>query len=71
MNEAAAPLRFAHLFGGTSLRHDSYHDRTIREFRTSAHGGVEIGKPLRGLHGVLTGVPHFDFAKVKPDARLG
>jgi circadian clock protein KaiC len=32
------------------------HERTIREFRIG-QGGIEIGKPLRDFHGVLTGVP--------------
>ena len=32
------------------------HERTIREFRLLS-GRIEIGKPLRGMRGVLTGVP--------------
>jgi len=34
------------------------HESTIREFRMRP-GVIEIGAPLRGLHGVLTGVPQF------------
>jgi circadian clock protein KaiC len=34
------------------------HESTIREFRLRP-GVIEIGKPLRGFHGVLTGVPQF------------
>jgi circadian clock protein KaiC len=32
------------------------HERTIREFRM-ARGGLDIGEPLSGFQGVLTGVP--------------
>jgi circadian clock protein KaiC len=32
------------------------HERTIREFRM-ANGSIEVGEPLRGFRGVLTGVP--------------
>ncbi len=32
------------------------HERTIREF-SLAQGGVTVGEPLDGFHGVLTGVP--------------
>jgi circadian clock protein KaiC len=32
------------------------HETTIRELRLDA-GGVHIGRPLSGFHGVLTGVP--------------
>jgi circadian clock protein KaiC len=32
------------------------HERTIREFRM-ANGRIEVGPPLRGFRGVLTGVP--------------
>jgi circadian clock protein KaiC len=32
------------------------HERTIREFRISK-GGIELGRPLKEFHGVLTGVP--------------
>ena len=35
------------------------HERTIREFRL-ASGRIEIGKPLREMRGVLTGVPTVD-----------
>jgi circadian clock protein KaiC len=32
------------------------HERTIREFAVDS-GGIRVGPPLRGFHGVLTGVP--------------
>lgn len=32
------------------------HERTIREFELTT-GGVAVGEPLRGYHGILTGVP--------------
>lgn len=35
------------------------HERSIREFRLSAHG-IEVGEPLRQFRGVLTGVPVFE-----------
>jgi circadian clock protein KaiC len=34
------------------------HERTIRECRV-AHGGLELGEPLREFQGVLTGVPSY------------
>jgi circadian clock protein KaiC len=34
------------------------HEDTIREFRVD-HGGVRIGEPLTGFHGVLTGNPTY------------
>lgn len=34
------------------------HERTIREFQIGG-GGLDIGEPLRGFQGVLTGVPAF------------
>ncbi|MEC5159572.1 MULTISPECIES: ATPase domain-containing protein [unclassified Janthinobacterium] len=34
----------------------SPHQRTIHRFEIGA-GGIEIGPPLRGFHGILTGVP--------------
>ncbi len=33
------------------------HEDTIRELRLSASRGVEVGEPLTGFRGVLTGVP--------------
>jgi len=33
-----------------------YHERTIRELRLTSQG-IQIGEPLRNLHGVFTGVP--------------
>jgi circadian clock protein KaiC len=41
------------------------HERTIREFSVAA-GGVKVGEPLHGFHGVLTGVPMM--SDRKPDA---
>jgi circadian clock protein KaiC len=35
------------------------HERSIREFRM-ADGRIQIGKPLKDFHGVLTGVPVFE-----------
>jgi circadian clock protein KaiC len=32
------------------------HERTIRELKL-VEGGIQVGDPLRGFHGVLTGVP--------------
>jgi circadian clock protein KaiC len=34
------------------------HEQTIREYGID-HGGVRVGPPLEGFHGVLTGVPTF------------
>jgi circadian clock protein KaiC len=34
------------------------HERTIREMKVGA-GGIQVGEPLTGLQGVLTGVPAF------------
>lgn len=34
------------------------HERTIREFRLCSKG-IEIGRPLRDFHGVLTGTPRY------------
>ncbi len=34
------------------------HERTIREFRLGS-GGIQVGRALRGFHGVLTGTPIF------------
>jgi circadian clock protein KaiC len=34
------------------------HERTLRELKMSNHG-VALGEPLKGLRGVLTGVPSF------------
>ncbi len=34
------------------------HESTIREFQLRP-GGILVGEPLRGFHGVLTGVPQF------------
>ncbi|MET0625483.1 MAG: ATPase domain-containing protein, partial [Pyrinomonadaceae bacterium] len=44
------------------------HEDTIREMRLSATRGVEVGAPLTGFRGVLTGVPIFtdDAGKTSP-----
>jgi circadian clock protein KaiC len=42
------------------------HERTIREFSLGP-GGVKVGEPLAGFHGVLTGVPMMNGFKV-PEA---
>jgi circadian clock protein KaiC len=34
------------------------HERTIREFKVGAKG-IQVGQPLTGLQGILTGVPSF------------
>jgi circadian clock protein KaiC len=38
------------------------HERTIREFRIGP-GGLQLGDPLAGFHGVLTGVPVYKGSK--------
>ena len=35
------------------------HERTIREFKLQG-GAIRVGEPLRGMRGVLTGVPSYD-----------
>ena len=35
------------------------HERTIRELQLQ-RGGIQVGPPLAGFHGVLTGVPKFE-----------
>lgn len=40
------------------------HERTIREFRTTAKGGIALSGPLRDMHGVLTGVPQIGSGKL-------
>jgi circadian clock protein KaiC len=39
-------------------KRSGFHESTIREFRISS-GGLSVGEPLRGFHGVLRGVPSF------------
>jgi circadian clock protein KaiC len=34
------------------------HERAIREIKVSS-GGIQVGKPLTGFQGVLTGVPSY------------
>ncbi len=43
------------------------HERTIRDVRIGK-GGIQIGKPLNDLHGVLTGIPSFHENTEKHDA---
>jgi circadian clock protein KaiC len=45
-------------------RRTGKHERTIREFRVS-QGGVAVGPPLKGFHGILTGVPTYTDSAVK------
>lgn len=40
------------------------HERTIREMRITA-AGIEVGEPLTGMHGILTGVP-----QISPPGRV-
>ena len=45
------------------------HERTIREFKLQG-GAIRVGEPLRGMRGVLTGVPSYDGApQTEPGAR--
>lgn len=47
------------------------HERTLRQLRISA-GGVSVGEPLRGFHGVMTGVPRYQGkADVRTDETRG
>jgi circadian clock protein KaiC len=41
------------------------HERTIREFSLKG-GAIRVGEPLRGMRGVLTGVPHYDDPSKRP-----
>jgi circadian clock protein KaiC len=47
------------------------HEDTIREMRLSASRGVEVGEPLTGFSGVLTGVPVFTGQVGKKGALFG
>jgi circadian clock protein KaiC len=47
------------------------HEDTIREMRLSASRGIEVGEPLTGFRGVLTGVPVLTGGAVKQGALLG
>jgi circadian clock protein KaiC len=42
-------------------RRTGAHDTAIHEFRLSGHG-IEIGRPLRDLHGIFTGIPTYSGA---------
>lgn len=44
------------------------HERTLRELRISPDG-VAVGEPLRGFHGVMTGVPRFEGKAGSPPDR--
>jgi circadian clock protein KaiC len=35
------------------------HEKTIREFKLQTGKGIRVGEPLRGVQGVLTGIPTF------------
>ena len=48
-----------------------HHEDTIREMRLSASRGVEVGEPLTGFRGVLTGVPVLTEDVVKKSVLLG
>jgi len=43
------------------------HERTIRELRLVEGSGIEVGKPVSNLQGVLTGVPTLVEGNVGPD----
>ncbi|MFL6333550.1 MAG: ATPase domain-containing protein [Pyrinomonadaceae bacterium] len=47
------------------------HEDTIREMRLSASRGVEVGEPLTGFRGVLTGVPVLTGSAVNQGSLLG
>jgi circadian clock protein KaiC len=53
--EAAGTVRQAI---STIKKRSGAHEQTIREFRI-APGGLQLGEPLEGFQGVLTGVPRF------------
>lgn len=48
-------------------KRSGYHERTIREMRVGT-SGIWVGEPLRGLQGVLTGVPTFLNQPREPEA---
>lgn len=56
--------RYFEAYGAVKLalsvikRRSGDHERTIREYRF-APGGIELSEPLKGMQGVLTGVPTF------------
>jgi circadian clock protein KaiC len=39
-------------------KRNGHHEKTIREVDMS-EGGIVIGEPLTGFHGILTGVPTY------------
>ena len=45
------------------------HERAIREIKVGA-GGIQVGKPLTGFQGVMTGVPAFLGGKAGAETQL-
>jgi circadian clock protein KaiC len=48
-----------HLAMSVMKNRSGAHERTIREIKMSQHG-IEIGPPLQGFSGILTGTPTKD-----------
>jgi circadian clock protein KaiC len=46
------------------------HERTIRELTLSAAKGLNVGPPLRGYRGVLTGLPTTATSNADQDSLL-
>jgi len=46
------------------------HERTIREIKVSTNG-IQVGRPLTGLQGILTGVPSFLGNKAEGESKRG
>lgn len=65
-------LRYFEAFGevrqaiSVIKKRNGKHEKTIREFRLD--NGVSIGEPLRGFHGVLSGIPKLTDATEAVDA---
>ena len=61
-------LRYVELFGRmhrglTVLKmRGTWHDKDIREYSIDDHG-MHIGKPFRGVHGILTGAPSYSISE--------
>jgi circadian clock protein KaiC len=61
--DSAVMLRYYERAGGLHeaisvlKKRSGPHERTIRDFKLGGPAGVQVGEPLRDLHGVLTGVP--------------
>jgi len=49
-------------------KRSGHHERTIREIKMGKNG-IEVGKPLTGMQGVLTGTPSFLDIKAPPDQK--